>query len=462
VTDPRRALPSVDHLLREPAIAALLGDAPREAVVAAVRETVDAARRSRAGAPDDWADEVRERLALRTGRSLRPVLNATGVVLHTNLGRAPLARAALDALAAVASGYSTLEFDLHAGVRGSRADHCRTLLAELTGAEDGLAVNNAAGGLVLALNTSAAGREVLISRGELIEIGGSFRIPEILEKSGARLREVGTTNRTHLSDYRTALSSDTGAILTVHRSNFEQRGFVATPTPGEVAALAAQAGVPWLSDVGSGLLLDLSRWKLTGEPLVPDAVAARAELVIFSGDKLLGGPQAGCLVGRREIVARCRANPLARALRADKLTLAALEATLALYRDPAVAVAEIPVLAMLTATAAELAGRAEHLAALCPPELSPAVWAGESAVGGGSFPGAVLPTTLVALDAGPLGPDGLALRLRLGSPPVVARVGDGRVLLDPRTLPPAAYPEIGAALRHALEGGQADRQTGGQ
>jgi len=451
VTDPRRALPSVDHLLREPGIAALLSGAPRDAVVAAVRETVSAARRRRAGPPDDWAHEVRERLALRTGRSLRPVLNATGVVLHTNLGRAPLAHAALDALAAVGSGYSTLEFDLHAGVRGSRADHCRTLLAELTGAEDGLAVNNAAGALVLVLNSTAAGREVLISRGELIEIGGSFRIPEILEKSGARLREVGTTNRTHLSDYRAALSGDTGAILTVHRSNFEQRGFVATPTPAEIAALAAEAGVPWICDVGSGLLIDLAPWGLTGEPRVADAAAAGADAVIFSGDKLLGGPQAGCLVGRRELVARTRGNPLARALRADKLTLAALEATLALYRDTAVAIAEIPVLAMLTATPDELAARAERLAEACPAELNPSLRSGESAVGGGSFPGAVLPTTLVALDAGPLGPDGLALRLRLGTPPIVARVGDGRVLLDPRTLPPSAYGDIGAALRRALE-----------
>jgi L-seryl-tRNA(Ser) seleniumtransferase len=451
MTDPRRDLPSVDHLLREPAIAALLASAPRSVVVAAVRDALDTARRRRAGAPDDWAEEVRERLALRTGRSLRPVLNATGVVLHTNLGRAPLAHAALEALEAAAGGYSTLEFDLHAGVRGSRADHCRALLTELTGAEDGLVVNNAAGALVLALNAVAAGREVLISRGELIEIGGSFRIPDILEKSGARLREVGTTNRTHLEDYHRALSAETGAILTVHRSNFEQRGFVATPAPADIAALAREAGVPWLYDVGSGLLLDLSPWGLAGEPRVPEAVAAGADLVIFSGDKLLGGPQAGCLAGRRDAVARCRSNPLARALRADKLTLSALEATLALYRDLAAAVAEIPVLAMLTAGAADLAARAERLAGHCPPELEPTLRPGQSAVGGGSFPGAVLPTTLVALDPGPLGADGLALRLRLGEPAVVTRVAEGRVLLDPRTLPPAAYPDVGAALRRAVE-----------
>ncbi len=450
MTDRRRDLPSVDHLLREPGIAALLDGAPRTVVVAAVRDALEAARRRRAGAPDDWTEEVRERLALRTGRSLRPVLNATGVVLHTNLGRAPLAHAALEALAAAGGGYSTLEFDLHAGVRGSRADHCRALLAELTGADDGLAVNNAAGALVLALNAVAAGREVLISRGELIEIGGSFRIPDILEKSGARLREVGTTNRTHLDDYRRALSPETGAILTVHRSNFEQRGFVTTPAPADIGALAREAGVPWLYDVGSGLLLDLAPWGLAGEPRVPDAVAAGADLVIFSGDKLLGGPQAGCLVGRADRVGVCRSNPLARALRADKLTLAALEATLALYRDPATAVSAIPVLAMLTATATDLAARAERLAGHCPAELAPALRAGRSAVGGGAFPGAELPTTLVALDPGALGPDGLALRLRLGEPAVVARVGEGRVLLDPRTLPLAAYEDVGAALRRAV------------
>ncbi|HEX5388033.1 MAG TPA: L-seryl-tRNA(Sec) selenium transferase [Gemmatimonadales bacterium] len=450
MTDARRALPSVDRLLREPAVAALLAEAPRLAVVHAVREVLAAARTRRAGAPDDWAAEIRERLAHRSMRSLRPVVNATGVILHTNLGRAPLAAAAIRAVEAVAGGYSTLEFDLHTGARGSRADHCRVLLAELTGAEDGLAVNNAAGALVLALNALADGREVLISRGELIEIGGSFRIPDILEKSGARLHEVGTTNRTHLDDYRRALGPAAGAILTVHRSNFEQRGFVATPDPAELATLAREAGVPYLHDVGSGLLADLSWAALTSEPRVADAVAAGADLVLFSGDKLLGGPQAGCLVGRRATIERCRRNPLARALRADKLTLAALEATLALYRDPDAARREIPVLAMLVATAPELAERAKQLAEACPAALDPELRAGASAVGGGAFPDAALPTTLVVLDPGPLGADGLALRLRLGEPPIVTRVAEGRVLLDPRTIPAAAFGEVGAALRRAL------------
>jgi L-seryl-tRNA(Ser) seleniumtransferase len=290
---------------------------------------------------------------------------------------------------------------------------------------------------------------VLISRGELIEIGGSFRIPDIMAKSGAILREVGTTNRTHLEDYRRALSG-AGAILTVHRSNFEQRGFVAAPEPGALSALAAEAGIPYLYDVGSGLLADLSRWGLTGEPRVRDAVQAGADLVIFSGDKLLGGPQAGCLVGRADLVRRCRDNPFARALRADRFTLAGLEATLALYRDPDRAIREIPVLAMLTLDAAELHRRAQLLVGRCPPALDARVLPGDSAVGGGSFPGASLATSLVALDPGSLGADGLALRLRLGHPPVVARVADGRVLLDPRTLPEAAFADIGEALTRAL------------
>ena len=450
MTDRRRALPSVDRLLRDPEVADLLEQLPRAVVVDAVRESLAAARTRRAGPPESWSAEIRERLTTRSRASLRPVLNATGVVLHTNLGRAPLAPGALAAVAAVAAGYSNLELDLHAGLRGSRHDHCRALLREVTGAADALAVNNAAGALVLALNAHASGREVLISRGELIEIGGAFRIPDILERSGARLHEVGTTNRTHLADYRDALGPEVAAILTVHRSNFEQRGFVASPEPAELAAIAAEAGLPYLVDVGSGLLADLTPWGLSGEPRVADGLAAGATLVLFSGDKLLGGPQAGCLVGRADAVERCRRNPLARALRADKMTLAALEATLALYRDPELARREIPVLRMLTLDPGSLAERARALAAACPAELRPTTVPGESAVGGGAFPGAVLPTTLVALDPGALGPDGLALRLRLGDPAVVARVADGRVLLDPRTLEPGSESTVAAVVAAAL------------
>jgi L-seryl-tRNA(Ser) seleniumtransferase len=372
------------------------------------------------------------------------------VVLHTNLGRAPLARAAIDAVAAVAQGYSALEYDLASGGRGHRGDHCAPLLAELTGAPAALVVNNAAAALVLALNAHAAGREVLISRGELIEIGGSFRIPDILEKSGAVLREVGTTNRTHLGDYRGALGPATGAVLTVHRSNFELQGFTASPSPGDLAGLAHQHGVPYVYDIGSGLLADLSPWGLTTEPGIRAAVASGADLVLFSGDKLLGGPQAGCLVGAEAAVAACRANPFARAARADKLTLAALEATLTLYRDPETARREIPVLRMLTEPIEVVSARAGRLASLLPGSVTARVLPGEAAVGGGAFPGAVLPTALVALEPGPEGADALAARLRHGSPPVIARIAEGQVLLDPRTLPDSSLPTVAAAVADAM------------
>jgi L-seryl-tRNA(Ser) seleniumtransferase len=451
VNDSRRQLPSVDRLLHQPGIQALLATASRPAVLAAIRESLEAARTRRAGPPERWEDEVRERLAHSTGASLLPVLNATGVVLHTNLGRAPLAESALRALQTTAQGYSNLEFDLPSGTRGSRTDHCRDLLRAITGAEDALVVNNAAAALVLALNTLADGREVLISRGELIEIGGSFRIPEIIGKGGARLREVGTTNRTHLEDYRSALK-DAAAILTVHRSNFEQRGFVTSPVPAELAELAGAASIPYLYDVGSGLLADLTPWGLKDEPMVQDGVRAGAGLVIFSGDKLLGGPQAGCLVGQRDLIARCRTNPLARAMRADKLSLAALSATLALYQDPEEARVSIPVLTMLTLDAEELARRARQLASVCPSACRPETLSGESAVGGGAFPGASLPTTLVALESESLGADGLALRLRRGDPPVITRVAGDRVLLDPRTLPQDSFPLVAGAIAVALQG----------
>lgn len=448
MTDPRRALPSVDRLLRDPEIAGLMERAPRNVVAAAVREAVDEARRAGTG-PSHWAADVADRVQRRLTPSLQPVLNATGVVLHTNLGRAPLAEAAIRAMTAVASGYSTLEYDLVSGSRGSRTEHCGSLLAELAGTEDALVVNNAAAALVLALNAVAGGREVVISRGELIEIGGAFRIPDIMAKSGAVLREVGTTNRTHLADYRDAISARTGALLAVHRSNFEQRGFVSSPAPAEQSGLAHEHGLPFLYDVGSGLLADLGPWGLTTEPRVQDAVASGADLVIFSGDKLLGGPQAGCLVGTGKAIAGCRDNPFARAARADKLTLAALEATLQLYRDPAAARREVPVLRMLTMDPALLRRSAEALANRLPSWSRAEVIPGESAVGGGAFPGAALPTVLVAIDAGVIGAESLARRLRLGVPPVIARVAENRVLLDPRTLPPGAEADIAAAVDRA-------------
>ena len=463
MTDSRRSLPSVARLLERPDVRALLTETPRNLVVAAAREAIASAREG-AGIPDNWAEAIRERVDRRTAPSLHPMLNATGVVLHTNIGRAPLAASALAAIAAVARGYSTLELDATTGSRGNRSDHCASLLATITRGEDALVVNNAAGALLLAVNTAAPGKAVVISRGELVEIGGSFRIPDILGSSGAGLREVGTTNRTHLDDYRAALDSGgaggggggggVGAIVTVHRSNFQQIGFVATPEPRELAELAHCEGIPYVYDVGSGLLVDLSTYGLSGEPLVRDAVAAGADVVVFSGDKLLGGPQAGCLVGRAGLIADCRRNPLARALRADKLTLAGLEATLGLYHDPAVALREIPVLAMLTLGLEDLTRRAEQLREQIQSALGglsrPEVISGQSAVGGGSFPEAALPTALVAVDPGPIGAPALALRLRLGTPAVLARIQDQHVLFDPRTLSEGELGRVADAVARAL------------
>ncbi len=435
MSDPRRRLPSVDNCLRSPLIAPLLAEHPRHLVVAAVREVLSAARHAGAADLIDLPVMVAAQIARREAPSQQPVLNATGVVLHTNLGRAPIAARAVEAMMRAASGYTTLEYHLADGERGSRLDHCRGLLSELTGADDGMVVVNGAGALVLALNAHAAGREVILSRGEMIEIGGSFRIPEIMAKAGVVVREVGTTNRTHLDDYERAITPATAAILTVHRSNFTQTGFTATPDSEALAALARRARVPYLVDVGSGLLHDLSPWGLSGEPGVQAMVRSGAAVVIFSGDKLLGGPQAGCLVGERAAMAACRANPFARAMRCDKVTLAGLEATLALHRDFATAQREIPVLAMLTASSQALAARAEQLARLLrTADVRCQLQEGNSVVGGGAFPDATMPTTLVALDPAPHTADALARRLRLGNPAVVARVEADRVLLDPRTL----------------------------
>lgn len=366
--------------------------------------------------------------------SLVPLLNATGVVLHTNLGRAPLASAALTAIVHTAGGASNLEYDLATGSRGSRHVHCVSLLTALTGAEDALVVNNCAAALVLALNSLSEGREAVISRGELIEIGGSFRVPDIMTRSGALLREVGTTNRTHVDDYRKALGAATGAFVKVHRSNFEQRGFVAEASLRDLAPVAREAGVPLIHDFGSGLMVPLDAWGLSGEPLAGDCVRDGATLVAMSGDKLLGGPQAGILVGSTTAISACRRNPLARALRVDKLTLAALEATLRLYRDPAVAVREIPVLAMLTTPVDTLSRRAlafaERLGAAGVPV---SVVETEATVGGGAFPTARIASLALAFERHP---QALEALLRRGALPVIGRIEHQRLLLDLRTVPP--------------------------
>jgi len=366
--------------------------------------------------------------------SLRPVVNATGVIVHTNLGRAPLAASAVEAVSAVAGGYSNLELDLAAGVRGSRQEHVEGLVAELTGAEAGLVVNNCAAAVLLAAATLAGGREIVVSRGQLVEIGGSFRIPEVVQQSGAVLVEVGTTNRTRLADYAAALGPNTGAILRAHPSNFRTVGFVEEVEIEPLCALAGESGVPVIDDVGSGAVAERVP-ELADEPSVRRSVAAGCALTCFSGDKLLGGPQAGILAGTAEAVDACRRHPLARALRIDKLSLAALEATLRLYRDPAAARREVPVLRMLTAGEGELQVRAEAMrSALESGEVEATVMRATAKVGGGALPLLELEGPVCAVDPAELGLDELARRLRLGEPPVIGRAREGWLLLDPRTL----------------------------
>jgi L-seryl-tRNA(Ser) seleniumtransferase len=418
-----RSLPSVDRLATAVARAEL-------------RE-----RRSELLAGDLGERDLVERARARMRPSLRRVLNATGVIVHTNLGRAPLADSARAAVLRAADGYSNLEYDLDGGVRGSRGAHLEALLRELTGAEAALVVNNGAGAVLLAAAALAAGRELIVSRGQLIEIGGGFRVPEVVAQAGARLVEVGTTNRTRLSDYESALSERTGGVLRAHPSNFRTVGFVEQVEIEELCSLPA----PVIDDVGSGVLADEIAM-LADEPSVRRSVRAGAALVCFSGDKLLGGPQAGLIVGRADAVAAAARHPLARALRIDKLSLAALEATLALYRDAARARAEIPALAMLTVSAAELEVRAQRLADAGGGEIVQGV----SKVGGGALPLLELPGPTAALDPGPAGAETLARRLREADPPLIARIQDGRVLLDPRTLAEHEIAEAALIVRSLL------------
>jgi len=453
--DPRRRLPSVDALLADPAIAMLAQQQPRALLLRAVRGAVEGARATGGAAPPaGWPAAVRAQLARLGTPSLVPVINATGVVLHTNLGRALLAPAAVQAMTAVARSYASVEYDLGRGARGSRHAICRDLLIELTGAEDAVVVNNAAAGLLLALSGVARDGEAIVSRGELVEIGGAFRVPDIMARSGARLVEVGTTNRTHLDDYVTAITPRTRALLKVHRSNFRLTGFTAEVAATELAQLARASGAASLYDLGSGLLLDLTPWGLTGEPTLRDAVASGVDIVVASGDKLLGGPQAGIVAGKAAAIAACRTDPLARAVRADKFTLAALEATLALYRDPDTARREIPTLRMLTTADVELRRRAESLNNSVQGEIVE----GYSEVGGGSFPETKLKTWLVRLTAhprpsgSPSGPDRLIELLRSGDPPIIARIADGHVVLDPRTILPDQVDVVARGVTTALGG----------
>ena len=451
MTDARRDLPSVNTLLETTAVHSLLEQHPRRVVLDAVRSAIDAARA--AGdfhrTEQQWIESIASAVRNRTQPSLRRVINATGVVLHTNLGRAPLADAAIRAIEEVAEGFSNLEYDLETGQRGSRYSHCVDLLRRLTGAEDALVVNNCAAAMVLALNALAQRKEVLVSRGELIEIGGSFRIPDIMARSGAKLVEVGTTNRTHDDDYRRAITPKTGAIVKVHRSNFTIEGFTSEVSVERLAFIAAEHGLPVVHDLGSGLMLPLDTYGLTGEPTASIALASRATLVLMSGDKLLGGPQAGIILGASSVVAKLRQNPFARALRVDKLTLSALEATLRLYLDPQRALNEIPVLAMLTAAPTEVESRAHAVArTLREGGVDAQVVATKASVGGGAFPTAEIPSSAVVLSGGA---EAAEERLRRGEPPVIGRIADGKLLLDLRSVQQREDATLSRAVLKALK-----------
>lgn len=448
-----RALPSIEQLLRRPSLEARLAAVPRARAVEALRLAVRRVReRLLRGEARPFLDEdVDEALRTLGTPRLRPVLNATGVVLHTNLGRAPLAPEAVARVAAVARGYSNLEYDLDEGERGSRYAPVVELLTQLTGAEDALVVNNCAGAALLVLATLASGREAIVSRGELVEIGGGFRVPDVMRQSGARLVEVGTTNRTRRSDYESALGPDTGVLMKVHRSNFAVVGFTEEVDVKELSAAGRARDVPVFVDLGSGALVPLVGEGLTEEPTVPATVAAGADVVAFSGDKLLGGPQAGIIVGRKALIARIKAHPLCRALRVDKMTVAALEATLELYRDGRPEA--VPTWRLLSQPAEALRARAERLhALLAERKVHSRVSPISGQVGGGAMPLARLPSFACILTLEE--PSSLLERLRGEEVPVIGRISDGEVLLDVRCLTEEELEPAARAVAAALQGRQ--------
>jgi L-seryl-tRNA(Ser) seleniumtransferase len=455
MTSEYRRLPSVDRVLADAAVRRAAAELGSAAATEAVRaELMERRAALRNGGADvslaSIAEAAAERAYASLRTSLRPVINATGVIIHTNLGRAPLSDAAISAMAAVSRGYSNLEFALEAGERGSRYDHLEALLCRVSGAEAAIAVNNNAAALLLTLSALAKDCEVVISRGQLVEIGGGFRIPDVMAQSGAKLVEVGTTNRTYARDYEDAIAEATVALMRVHSSNFRVSGFVATASLEELAALARARGLLLLDDLGSGCLLDTRAYGLGQEPTPQDSIRAGADLVMFSGDKLLGGPQAGIIVGKRELVARLRRHPLARALRMDKASIAALNATL-LHYAKGEAEREVPVWRMISVPLTEVHARARRLARLIGEGAT--VVDGRSMIGGGSLPEESLPTKLIALPAaGGAELEALGQRLRLGETPVVGRIEDGRLLLDPRTVASRDHAALVRAVKAALAG----------
>ena len=450
--NPYRALPSVDHLMADERLRGLREEAPL-VLTEIARQALEAARGAIAeGTPAPGEDQIVENVLALTQAvlqpSLRPVINATGVIIHTNLGRAPLSGDAIAAMTAASVGYSNLEFDLDSGERGSRYAHLEPVLTRLTGAEAAMAVNNNAAAVLLALSALAPGKEVIISRGQAVEIGGGFRIPDVMAQSGARLVEVGTTNRTYLRDYKSAITPDTAAILRVHASNFRIIGFTASPSIQDLARLAHEHSLLLLDDIGSGCVLDTTRFGLAAEPTVRESLAAGADLPLFSGDKLLGGPQAGVIVGRGALIDELRRHPLARAVRMDKGSIAGLTATLLHYiRDEALD--RIPVWRMISMPLPDIDRRARRWARTIGGRAR--LTDGRSMVGGGSLPEESLPTRLIAISGDGAYLSDLSRRLRAGDPPVVARIEHDALLLDPRTVDPAQDAALIAALKRALQ-----------
>jgi L-seryl-tRNA(Ser) seleniumtransferase len=452
-----RLLPSVDELLYSSSGQQLVQQYSRSMALRSVRASIAQARAQiRQGAQCPSSDELllaAEHMLKESQRpNLQPVINATGVIINTNLGRSPLSQEALQAVQRVAGGYTNLEYELEAGERGSRHSHVSALLCELTGAEAALVTNNNAAAVLLALSTLAAGREVIISRGQLVEIGGGFRVPDVMRQSGCQLVEVGTTNRTRLSDYAAAITERTALLLTVHPSNFQIVGFTESTLVEALAELAHQQGLLLMDDLGSGCLLASERYGLGHEPMPQESIAAGSDVVCFSGDKLLGGPQAGILVGKAAVLERISRHPLMRAMRIDKMTLAALEATLRHYQREE-AETRIPIWRMIAASPGSIAGRAASWVSKLQKYGIPArMQHGESTIGGGSLPGETLPTTLLALDAGnvsiPL--DELAKRLRLRSLPLIVRILRDALLIDPRTVLEEQDDEVVRALVEEL------------
>lgn len=463
-----KEIPKVDRVLGWPEVSGLLAKHPRPEVLVAIRTVLDQLR-GQAGHGGDAAlfeparisARVSHELASRSRPSLQAVVNGTGVVVHTNLGRSPLADGAEEAIQTVSAGYSNLEFDLETGERGSRYSHVEGLVCELTGAEAALVVNNNAAAVMLALSSLSQGQEVLVSRGELVEIGGSFRIPDVMRQSGAKLVEVGTTNRTHIHDFRDAITDATALLLKVHTSNFAIVGFTAEASVAEMSALGRENGIPLMLDAGSGCLVDLSPYGIAGETTVRRYLDAGADVITFSGDKLLGGPQAGLIAGRRRFIEPMKRHPLLRALRMDKLSLAALEATLRLYRDERLALAAIPTLRMLTLTAGQLARRADMLVRRLRRSLPEAVTLvkhpGESSAGGGSFPLLQLPTTLIEVMIDGHAAQQVEAALRRAATPVIGRIQRDRFLLDVRTVMDRDLPALSRSLSEACASLAKDR-----